>query len=502
MTRLRILHLDDNPFELDRVKVALEKNPVETNFLVESVLDAESFRKRLLHSADFDVALLDVHLDEGYEVGIELAAYTRTLYPNLVTIMFSELEDVSSITQCLRTGADDFLSKRSDKAELSLRIWNSYRLASLKRGINKSTDLSTASELLPAGVAGETMKRIALRIPRIIESAIAAVHVEGESGTGKEVVADLFPKHLPPHVPFVKVNCGAIAPSLLESELFGHAKGAFTGASAHKIGYLEASNEGWLFLDEVSSLTLQAQTALLRAIENQEIIRVGDNTPRKINVRIVSATNEPLEELVLQGRFRKDLWQRLTETEIHLPPLRMRPDEIREIALYFCEKMAGGPYLLTLPTLEILTKAAWQSGNIRELRNCLRAMTEYHVGKVLTPLSLPERILTKLSLPAESISGSLPTVKLAEHPGFHECEQEKDERAITLNIRPGEFQFEIYSEELLAALFRHLIKIEKRPSLRRIARQLGFAHSTLSSRLKKLVENKCLTPEEISIFTD
>jgi DNA-binding NtrC family response regulator len=277
----------------------------------------------------------------------------------------------------------------SDKGELSLRVYNSYRLATMKRGVNFTAQ--PVDKDIPRPV-GATMERIARRIPLILDSAISAIFIGGESGTGKEVVADLIGSALPPETPFIKVNCGAIAPTLLESELFGHVKGAFTGASADKRGLLEAASGGWIFLDEVATLSPSAQVALLRVLENHTMLRVGSTKPVHLDLRVLSATNEPLETLVAEGKFRADLWQRLRETEINLPPLRQRPDEIPALVERFCNKMNGGPYTVSGPAMAVLTSASWRAGNIRELRNCLRAMTEMHVNKLLTPLSIPERL--------------------------------------------------------------------------------------------------------------
>ena len=222
---LRVVHLDDDPFELERVQSSLEKNALDCRFHVEPVATVTAYKKRLEVSPRPDVVILDIHVGDDDTSGINLADLTRKLSPKTVILMCSTADDISTIADCLNAGADDFISKQSDKGELSLRVYNSYRLAKLKMGSDIGTVTSDKSGTRPAGA---TMEKISRRVPLIIESAITAVFIRGESGTGKEVVADLFGSHLPGSQPFVKVNCGAIVPTLLESELFGHVKGSFT----------------------------------------------------------------------------------------------------------------------------------------------------------------------------------------------------------------------------------------------------------------------------------
>jgi DNA-binding NtrC family response regulator len=197
-------------------------------------------------------------------------------------------------------------------------------------------------------------------------------------------------------VPFVTVNCAALAPTLLEAELFGAVRGAYTGAQTDRRGVFEAAHRGWLFLDEVACLTTTAQAALLRAVENQEIVRVGDTRPIKVNVRILSATNEDLGALVAAGRFRRDLWQRLCETTLILPPLSARRQEIPELIDHLARELPGGPFEVTPVAKRLLADLDWRDGNIRQLRNCLRAMTEHQTNGILCPQAIPASYLRPL----------------------------------------------------------------------------------------------------------
>ncbi|MBI4404810.1 MAG: sigma-54-dependent Fis family transcriptional regulator [Deltaproteobacteria bacterium] len=477
---LRIVHLDDDPFELERVAQAFEKPIMGTSFGVESVGSVVEYKRRLESQPAPDIAILDIHLDDSTREGISLVRETKEAFPEITILMCSGMDDVSTIAESLNSGADDFLSKRSDERELGFRVYTSYMLARLKKGRTESNTVFPSKRKKPA-FAGESLERISKRIPFIIQSAISSVHVEGESGTGKEMVADLFAYHLPENTPFVRVNCGAIAPTLLESELFGHVKGAFTGAQFDRKGLLETASGGWIFLDEVSSLSPSAQVALLRVLENQELIRVGATQPKPIQVKILSATNEPLPHLVKEGKFRKDLWQRLCEGEIKLVPLRERPEEIRVLVKHFCETMPGGPYLITEPAIDVLCSLDWKSGNVRELRNCLRAMTEFHINKLLTPLAIPERIWKGVERETNSHEPQKTAVNPANDPiRKHELTVRWD------TLSP--LSFDSLSNLLLVELIKKLNLKHGKLSLRRLSKEVGLARSTLSARLRTLSE--------------
>ena len=489
--KLSVLHLDDDPFELERVQVALEKNAIECTYAVTSVPTVAEYQGRLAKEPKPDIVILDIHIDDGTVNGIALAEATRRDVPGTVILMCSTADDVATIADCLNAGADDFLSKQSDRGELSLRVFNSYRLAKLKHGSSDQSDRTNAGRADPVGA---TMDRVAKRVPLIINSAISAIFLRGESGTGKEVVADLFGATLAPGTPFIKVNCGAIAPTLLESELFGHVKGAFTGAAADKRGLFEAASGGFIFLDEVATLSPSAQVALLRVLENQEVLRVGSTKPVAINVRVLSATNEPMEQLVKLGRFRADLWQRLRETEIVLPPLRERANEIPALVHHFARAMAGGPYTVSGPVMEVLSNFPWKEGNVRELRNCLRAMTEMHVNKLLTPLAIPERIWDELG---DKPASDVPAVPATANPPVAASRPKGGE--ITLAFDPLALSnFDLLTDQLLLEMTRRVAAARGKVSLRSLSQHIGMSRSTLSGRIKGIVHRNLASMEEMA----
>ncbi len=468
---LLLYHLDDDPFEIERVKKSLEKNPVEYSFHVVSFLSLGEFQEKLKEKKP-QIILLDIFLDELD--GISLIKGIKENCPDVVIIMNSSCDDTDSIIKSLKLGADDFVSKKSDQGELSLRIANAYQLALLKQGKNGG-EKSTTSQV---SFAGKTIQQISQRIPLILNSAIQSVYIEGETGTGKEVVADLFLSHLPKNTKFIKVNCGAIQPSLLMSELFGHAKGAFTGANTEKKGLLEEASGGWVFLDEVSSLSSDAQTALLRAIENHEIRPVGSNKTVSIQFKIISATNEPLEKLAKENKFRSDLWQRLCEVTISLPPLRERLEELPDLIEFFCRAMPGGPYQITPPTVEILKEYHWNHGNIRELRNCLRGMTEYQMNKTLTPLSLPKNFLHQKNF------DPLTTV------------DSNSDNFISLNLK-DDYRLENLENLLLVKLVEKVFISHPKLSFRKLSDIIQLNRNSLKSRLKFAEESGIITNEKL-----
>ena len=293
-----------------------EKNEFEnTVFQVYEATNVPDFEKKLMEHSSFDFVLLDIYLagENNSLSGFNLIEKVKKKHPKATILMSSNLDDPHSVLESLKLGADEFLSKKSRGEDIIPRLLSIREKILIKKGyLSSKQKLSHKTKV----VSGELMKKIAQRIPNIIHSAIKFVYVEGESGTGKEVVADLFAHYLLDK-PFVRLNCAGIPKDLMESELFGHKKGSFTGAHFDKKGVIEAANGGWLFLDEVASLTPSAQAVLLRTLESQEVTPVGETRSRKINVRFISASNIPLAIMVSRGEFRNDLWQRLRETEIN-----------------------------------------------------------------------------------------------------------------------------------------------------------------------------------------
>lgn len=479
---LTILHLDDDPLELRHMKRSLEYKKSESFlFQLFSVTHQSDFNLYLKQLKELDIVILDIHLNSE-KSGISLVSSVRKYHPHAIVVMSSNLDDPKHVLSSLQAGADEFLAKKKIEAPFLERLLSIRDQALLKKGISFKKQMQNEVGLF---IAGDMMKHISSRIPKLVQSAVSAIYIQGESGTGKEVVADLLRQFLnqtSTHKPFVKLNCGTISQSLLESELFGFVKGAFTGANIDKQGVIEAASNGWLFLDEVSCLSESAQIALLRVLENQEVTRLGETKSRKINVRFISASNIPIPSLVEKGQFRNDLWQRLCETEIILKPLRERKEEISELVSFFCKTMSGGPYEIETTALNILTQLPWKQGNVRELRNCLRAMTEYHDHKVLSPLGIPDRILSESF---ENKNSAEVVVSFSKTTGSIS--------SVQIPIKDENGNFFTY-DEIEKKLFKMIIEISENQTgklnLAKLARQLNMARSTLHSKIREIAKSK------------
>lgn len=293
-TLITVLHVDDDLTILDFVKSALEAVHRDgRSFTVTSIDEVEAFEE-MLTGTTYDVIILDISLKNSNTSGIDLIDKAKKHCPSAKILMCSSMDDVVHVRKSLKKGVDDFVSKGATAEEIRDRVMNVLG----NRGPGAEDASDTGIDMKSLGIVGDTMVQIAKRVPQILSSAVRSVHIFGETGVGKEVVAELFEKVRPSELPFVKINCGAIAPSLMESELFGHVKGAFTGANKDKIGLIEQADGGWIFMDEVATLSMQAQISLLRVLENGALRRVGSTSETRINVRIISATNEAIPDLI------------------------------------------------------------------------------------------------------------------------------------------------------------------------------------------------------------
>lgn len=473
---LTIIHLDDEIQILDAYAKAFTQFATRHAYQIKSCSNVSELKAELAQLKDIDAFIIDINLGVNSESGLSMAAHCKSLYPKALIFISSSTRDPRLIHSSLCAGADDFIPK-------DLSVKNVVNLVESK--LHQSLmDRHRAKDTKP--VTGAFIMELYKRIPQIIDSAVNCVHAFGETGTGKEVVADIFESSLPLGTPFVRVNCGAIPTALVTSEMFGHTKGSFTGAVSDKIGLIETAHNGWLFLDEVATLPLDAQASLLRAIDNQKVRRIGSNKDSKVNFRIISATNESLDKLVFEGKFRKDLWQRLRETEIILPPLRDRSTEVTDLVYHFCTTMRGGPYRLAPTVMSILKSYDWREGNIRELRNCLRSMTEKSTDRLLTPKCIPDRVwsqtLGKLKATSQQVSGDLNLAKNKVEVTWHESD------------RPN---FEKLSLILLLNLIHAEHDLHGQLSMRSLAKSLGIPKSSLPKKIQLIVQRGITKQSEI-----
>jgi two-component system response regulator PilR (NtrC family) len=365
-----VLIVDDEPDLIELVSLTLAR----MNLATASAADLAGARA-LLGAQRFALCLTDMRLPDGD--GLDLVAYIQERHPETPVAVITAHGNVESAVRALKLGAFDFVSKPLDLGVLRKLVATAIKLG--RRDPHRPADESAELALSPTSaprLMGQSTQMAALRelIARVARSQ-APVHITGESGTGKELVARLIhDTGARAEGPFVPVNCGAIPSELMESELFGHKRGSFTGAVADKKGLVQSAEGGTLFLDEVADLPLHMQVKLLRVIQEKTVRPIGEQREMPTDVRVLSATHKSLADLVSQGRFREDLYYRINVIEIRVPPLRERADDIPELAAAMLRRLSAR---LGVPTPEISSeaRAALQyyffPGNVRELENIL-----------------------------------------------------------------------------------------------------------------------------------
>jgi two-component system nitrogen regulation response regulator NtrX len=384
MASKRILVLDDEPNIGSSLRLILEREGYSVT-LARTIADAKSAAERA------DLLLLDVRLPDGS--GIEFLRNLREREYFAPAIMISGHGTIAEAVAATRAGAFDFLEKPLGRDKVLLSLKNALEQATLRRENERLRELvGSSTKMIGASPA----------FLRVVEQATMAARsdarilIMGESGTGKELLAAHIHHESPfANGPFVKVNCAAIPSDLLESELFGHEKGAFTGAISTRKGKFELADGGTIFLDEVGDLHAASQAKLLRVLQEGEFHRVGGEQPIRVAVRVVSATNRNLTDLVSQQKFREDLYYRLCVVPIRVPSLRERPQDIIAMADYFlddfCLRNNFHSKQIEDETYEILEGYSWP-GNARELRNIIERMAILTAGNRLTPDSVPVEI--------------------------------------------------------------------------------------------------------------
>jgi DNA-binding NtrC family response regulator len=378
----RILVVDDDPSVLGLLRAFL----AETVPCVECAASLQAARAELAKRA-FDLVLSDVHLPDGTGVDLLREALAGKAPP--VFIMMSGQGTIESATEAMREGAADYLVKpfQNDQLEVAIRRLERWqRIESENAYLHGEIALEASGDILGES---EPIKAV-MRLVAQVAPTDATVLVRGESGTGKELVARaLHNASLRKGKPFIRLNCAAIPENLLESELFGHERGAFTGALAKRSGRFELANGGTLLLDEISEMPVALQAKLLRVLQEREFERVGGSHTLHVDVRLLATTNRDLEQQIRQGGFREDLYYRINVIPILLPPLRARAQDIDALVAHFLRRFAnhhGKPLpKVGARTLESLRRAPWP-GNVRELQNCVeRAVLLARPGEPLGP---------------------------------------------------------------------------------------------------------------------
>jgi two-component system response regulator PilR (NtrC family) len=367
MAKPTVLIVDDEPDLCELLSITLGRMQIESR----SVHDIANARAALLNG-QFDLCLTDMQLPDGN--GLSLVEWMQVNAPDTPVAVITAHGNVESAVRALKLGAFDFVSKPLDLADLRKLVSQAIKLAG--RDVVAETGVIVTPRLLGRSAAMDELRELIGRVAR----SQAPVHVAGESGTGKELVARLIHESGPRRdAPFVPVNCGAIPGELMESELFGHKRGSFTGAVADKKGLVQAAEGGTLFLDEIADLPLHMQVKLLRLIQEKAVRPIGEQREEPVDVRILSATHKDLAPLVAEGRFREDLYYRVNVIEIRVPPLRARLEDVPDLARAIVNRLARRSKL-AVPEIEPeamkLLLGYHYPGNVRELENILeRALT-------------------------------------------------------------------------------------------------------------------------------
>jgi DNA-binding NtrC family response regulator len=396
--RGRVLVVEDEAYVRASLGEVLRGRGYEVD-LTAAAADALTFLGR----SPVDIVLTDLKLP-GAD-GLELARRMKAAYPEVPVVVLTGQGTIASAVECIKAGASDYILKPADPEALEVTLEKALAARALKREVTylRGDDADAAA---PIGASPAW-----LRVTQMVKAAApsdSTVLLTGESGTGKELVARLIHR-LSRRVegPYVRVNCAAVPLEMWESEFFGHRKGAFTGAGADREGRFRLAHRGTLFMDEIGVMPLAAQAKILRALEDGEFDRLGDEQPTRVDVRVVAATNSDLEAASARGAFRQDLYYRLNVVRISLPPLRERPEDIpplaRQLAAQIAARLGRKAPEIGPEVMADLVAYSWP-GNVRELRNVIERTLILNPGEALVSLDLPP--VAGLAAPAPPESGA------------------------------------------------------------------------------------------------
>jgi len=451
----KILIVDDEAFIRENLERILGEDGYRT-FTAEDTASALT----LAGEEDVDLVLLDLNL--GSESGLDLLRQLRDLDPGLLVIIITGYGTVESAVEALKMGAYDYIKKpfKADAIHLIVRL--ALETQTLRRKVRR---LRSNGGTLPAGsemVGGSPqLLEIGRQIREVARHETATVLVTGESGTGKELVARAI-HNLSPRKerPFIEINCGSLPYNLLESELFGHERGAFTDAKTRKIGLFEEADGGTIFLDEIGEMDMNLQVKLLRVLEDRRLRRLGGTRNIEIDVRVIAATNRDLKEAISDRAFREDLFYRLNVFPIVVPPLRERPEDIPLLLDFFLKRFSSefnkSIREIDPSALDLLARYRWP-GNVRELRNVVERICIMHNAEVIDAVCLPSEITGD-----SRVEGLSPL----------------------LRIPPGGIDMEGVVSELERSLISQAMEVAG-GNVARTARLLGLARGTLRYKLEK-----------------
>ena len=387
--KVRILVVDDEPSMREMLSIVLRRDGYE-------VLVAENGRDAIaqLRARPFDLLLSDIKMPDV--TGVDVLRAAKEINRDIVAFMVTAYASTSTAVEAMRLGAVDYFTKPFSMDELRLKIRQHLETHQLKQeNLLLKKALNTRYEFSNIIGRSEPMLEV-FRMVETIAKTTSTVLITGESGTGKDLVARaIHYNSLRGDRPFVALNCGGVPETLLESELFGHMRGAFTGADANKKGLIEAAEGGTIFLDEIGEMNTTMQVKLLRVLQDRRFRRLGGTEEVQADIRVVAATNQDLQKLVAGGRFREDLFYRINVIQMHLPPLRERRQDIPLLADHFLEKYAGQmrkPVRSISHAASAMLQAYGWPGNVRELENVIERAVALEQSPSVLPESLPAHV--------------------------------------------------------------------------------------------------------------
>jgi DNA-binding NtrC family response regulator len=387
----KILIIDDEKSILDLLSVVFKKEgyTVETSFSAKTALE-------LVDKEEFDLILTDIKLPQMS--GMKILQHVKEKYPAMPVVMITAYGTIKQAVEALKMGAMDYIVKPFNMEELKIIVANGLENRRIQQE-NVLLKKELEEKYGMNNMVGKS-KRM-LEVYSLIEKIAvtdSTVLISGESGTGKEIAARAIHFHSRRRErPFVSINCGALPENLLESELFGHVKGSFTGAIVNKKGMFETAEKGTLFLDEVGEMSPWTQVKLLRTLQDKNIRRVGGTEEIPVDVRIIGATNQDLKKRIEEGKFREDLFYRLNVISLELPPLRKRKEDIPLLVNHFlnkyCDKMGRNMKRMAPRVLKVFESYAWP-GNVRELENTIERIIAIEERETITESSLPDELIS------------------------------------------------------------------------------------------------------------
>ncbi len=446
----------------EAIRLVLEESLSSSGFKTQSFPNGEDLIKNL-ESDQPDLIITDVQMPGM--LGFDLMKHINTNYENIPVVIMTAFADMQAAVESFGGGAFEYLPKPFDLEEATEIVERALEDKPKTKGLKKETKLDIIGE-------SQAMQNVFRAIGKL-SSTIATVLIQGESGTGKELIAKSLHKNSPRNdMPFIALNMADIPKELVESELFGHEKGSFTGAVEKRIGRFEQANGGTLFLDEIGDMPMDSQTRLLRVLSNKEFYRVGGDKPIKVDVRIIAATHQNLNNLVSQKNFREDLFYRLNVIKIEVPPLRDRKDDIKELSRYFLKNYSDALdedlRVISDEAMKLLEKFDWP-GNVRQLENVCYWLT----------LMSPSQNIKSQDLPSE--------VKEYEFTDIPSSSWEDGMqnwlKNVSMNINSG------LSEIAITKIEKMLIKtaLERSNGKKNDAAQiLGWGRNTLTKKMKEL----------------